>query len=117
MSEKCPKCGHDLIKKIVGSSVIIKCSNCDYNVATTYSDPINEDETDYSIILERGNSLDISVLKCISKILNSNYIKAKEIINNAPISIYHGSAEDVLIKKRFLDENKIRYNITPSFPY
>ena len=44
---KCEKCNSDLITKIEGSTLTISCTNCDWDLATTYWDPIYTDETIY----------------------------------------------------------------------
>ena len=49
---KCPNCNHPLTKFIEGSAMVVRCSHCDYEVVTTFVDPIYEDDTIYSIVLE-----------------------------------------------------------------
>lgn len=117
MNNKCPKCGHDLVSRIKGSTLVVRCSNCDYSIVTSVTDPINEDTIYYSIQLEADNLIDLNSIKCISNVTGLNYLKAKDCLRKAPVTIYKGLASDVLTKKKMLDESKIKYTISPDFPY
>lgn len=117
MTDKCPVCNHELIPMKEGSSIGVRCSNCEYSVVTSYIDPIYEDENTYTLMLEADNVCDKTCMKIISRITGENFIQAKKLISSAPVVIAEGKAMDILTIKKELDENSIKYSISPIFPY
>ncbi len=117
MTDKCPICNHELIPMKEGSSIGVRCSNCEYSIVTSYIDPIYEDENTYTLMLEAGNICDKTCMKIISRITGENFIQAKKLISSAPVVIAEGKAMDILTLKKELDENSIKYSISPKFPY
>lgn len=114
----CPNCGSKIIERKIGSSLVIKCTKCDYSVATSNVDLIFEDDTNYSIILEEGNAVNLKVISIIKKLTKLSTSEAVDIIkNNCPYIICKGNA--VLVKeiKTELDTTGISYSISPSFEW
>ena len=95
----------------------MNCPNCGWGWATTYIDPILEDDKEYSLIILEGNKTEKNVLKAIAKIAECNFIKAKEIIADAPFVIKKGRASEIKNDKAMLEENEIAYSIGPEFIY
>ncbi len=117
MNDKCPVCNHDLIPFTEGSTTGVRCSYCDYSIVTTYIEPIYEDDNTYTVVLEAGNSVDMSTIKVISKITGKNYIFSKQYLENAPAIIAKGIAAEIIEMKSQLDSSNVKYSISPEFPY
>lgn len=114
---RCNKCNNEMKRYIEGSSLILRCPNCGYSVATTYMDPINADETIYSVIVNGKNEISIDNVKLISQIMNSNYITARNSLIAGPFKVSEGRATSILSVKKQLDDRGINYVITPEFKY
>lgn len=117
MTDKCPMCNHDLTTFTEGSTIGVRCTHCDYSLVTTYTEPIYEDKNIYVIILAPGNTVVKQNIKAISKIINKNFIYAKQCLENSPIEIAKGTALEIIELKKSLDSYGIKYSITPAFPY
>ena len=52
---KCVKCGHEMLDHSTAQTICLECPNCGWGFATTLSQPLNEDMTDYEIYLNPGN--------------------------------------------------------------
>ena len=115
---KCPVCGSELNLFLKGSTVGVICPCCDYSVVTTRTEPIYEDETIYTILLEAGNTCDRPRLKLISKLAGVNYLRAKEMIASAPVVLVEGELAYIILEmKKELDACGIKYSISPEFCY
>lgn len=114
---KCPKCGSKLISNIEGSSRILKCSNCDYNIVTSYIDEILEDETLYTIIIKENHNLNSNMYKIISKIKKCNYLEAKKLLENNEFILLKGIPRDIDDIVHKLMENNINFDILPEYKY
>lgn len=115
-NNKCPKCGN--IMKIVHEpgSMAWVCTCCDYSEATTESDAAHNDETIYSVLLLDNDSTNLDVVRALSKFTGLNFIQTKDLIKN-PKEIACGFAYEIIEKKKYLDDNGIRYYISPEFKY
>lgn len=113
---KCPKCGNTMKVVHEPGSVAWVCTHCDYSEATTESDALHNDETIYSLTLLDNDSTNLDVIKALSRFTGLNFMQVKDLINN-PKEIAHGFAYEILEKKKYLDDNGIRYHITPDFKY
>ena len=96
----CEKCGTEMVPIDKKIPVGLTCPNCGWGWATTYIDPIIEDD-----------------IKTVSAIAKCNYIKAKEYIDNAPVELFRGKAIEVKNLKEQLDSANISFVIVPDFPY
>lgn len=114
----CPVCGGKLIQKIDGSSLVIKCSDCDYNVATSDISLIYEDETQYTVTIENGNNVQIDTITTLKNILNLSTTEVVNIIKNAcPYVLFVGNAVDVNEIKTKLEMSNIKFSISPKFKW
>lgn len=93
------------------------CTNCDWNVVTSYIEPIYEDVTIYEILSDCNIQAGVDQLKTISKIKNVNFIEAKHVLETKGNLIYKGKAVDIKEIRDKLDKGMIEYYITPEFPY
>ncbi len=116
----CEKCGTPMVKIMpegrIGTYAIV-CPNCDWGLATTYTDPICVDETRYSIILLEGNDITARTIRAVNHVSHHNLLKSKELIVNAPQVIFEGNALEVHDMKEILDKEQVHYKIEPDYPY
>ena len=116
VNNKCPKCGNTMRLIHEPGCVAWVCTRCDYSEATTETDDLHNDETIYSVILLDNDPTNLNIVKALSKFTGLNFLQAKDLVQN-PKEIAHGFAYEILEKKKYLDDNKIHYYITPDFNY
>ena len=98
MKEKviCEKCGAVMVPivpdKPLGSTGM-ECPECGWGWATTYIEPKYEDETVYKIVLDRGSDAAKENIKVIAGVMNCNYLRAKEVIDDAGHILAEGKAK------------------------
>lgn len=113
----CDKCGTVMASRIEGSSLVVECPHCKWNVTTSHIDPIYEDRNVFSLSILPNNALSRTVLSTISKMAGVNYLGAKTIAENGQENIFEGDAPAIYEKKKLLDEASISYSIKPEYPY
>jgi len=115
---ECEKCGGVMEYKRDSSTEGYHCTNCDWNVVTTYIDPINLDMQEYNVyLIDDEISVTSSQIKLVAKIANCNYIQSKKILESKGGFLYKGRATLVKEVIQELDENEINYKIEPEFSY
>lgn len=118
---KCEKCGTTMIKEMPEKRTFggysLFCPKCGWGWATTYIDPICNDDTQYQIILLEGNDTSAGVVRAVNKVTHLSLIKAKQVIEKAPQMIYQGDALEIYEMKRLLDEVSVKYRIEPDYLY
>lgn len=115
---KCPICGAQLVKKQEESSVVLSCKNCDYSVVTTSISQIYEDDTTYTIILEKENVVNKDTVSLLMNITGFNIINVSKILKDqCPYELLKGNAVDVKEVSIRLKEKGIKYRIIPDFDW
>ena len=85
----CEKCGEPMVSMNKDHTAGMTCSKCGWGWVTQHFNPIDRDETVYSIFIKPGNSPTIDNIKLISPLSATNFIEAKNIIKaGANICIY-----------------------------
>jgi len=115
--EKCLECGVGMEFKIIDSTQGWYCQKCDHSIITTFIEPIKLDEQDYTIYLLCGNDKDVNQIRTISQIMNSGFLKAKSILKEKESVLCCGKATEIYKIKNLLNENGIRYHISPKYIY
>ena len=114
---KCEKCGTEMnpidLKKPIG----MICPNCGWGWATTYTDPEQEDNTIYVVLLSGNNVATTEAIKAVSKITNKNFVQSKTILENSPVEIYAGKAVQVKPVLLLLESLSLAHEVIPEFPY
>ena len=113
----CEKCGAEMLPIDSNKPVGMTCPHCGWGWATTYIDPLQNDDTTHIVSLAKGNIATRSAIKIVAKISNKNYVQAKKVIENSPANVYVGKAvqvKDILI---LLESQSLSYTVTPKFPY
>lgn len=90
---------------------------CPWEAATQAPDPIMDDPIDYEICIISGNEIDRRSLGAVSRVAGTSFIEAKAMLADPRRTIFSGRADEVLEKKRILDDARIKYEISPEFPY
>ena len=119
MSEiiKCEKCGAVMRPIDPSKPVGMTCPNCGWGWATTYVDPMLDDNTIYKVSLSNGNKASKSAIKAVAKVSGKNFIQAKRMIENSPSDIYEGKAIQVKEILILLESLPLSYSVMPEFPY
>lgn len=113
----CEKCGHEMLPLSEARPVGMTCPNCGWGWATTYTEPIYEDMTEYSVIVKENNPVSKEYLRTISDFLGCNFIEAKKLLEKAPTEIFSGKAYEVKKKIAPLVKIGINLSIVPDYPY
>lgn len=112
---KCPKCNSKINVFVDGRNNIVKCEKCDYEVVTTYTEPIKLDKKIYTLTI-LANECTLEQIRIFSKTFDCNYADGKKNLSSGGY-IFEGFAEEILQKKKILDNINIKYNIVPNFKY
>lgn len=113
---KCEKCETEMIPYKNGRTIGMICPNCGWGWATTEFEPIELDQTIYTIHINTITNPSKEVLKFVSKILNANFLVTYKLLKDGQAS-FSGKAIEIknIIKK--LQNLEIKYSITPDFKY
>lgn len=113
----CPNCGGSMIREISDSSLTWVCPNCGWNIATTYTPPIKQDEQVYKLYLLKIAEPNVNSIKLVSKITGENLMQTKKKLVGGDFLGVEGEASKILIIKNQLEEQGILFSITPEFKY
>ena len=114
----CPNCKSTIIEEKQDSSITYKCSQCDYSVTTSIINLMYEDMTLYKIFLIEGNKVNQNIIKTLKKYLNTTTSSLINIIKSNNNHLLHeGFAPDIKQIIQDLDNNRIKYEIKPFFPW
>ena len=98
--------------------MVVRCSRCDYEVVTTFVDPIYEDDTIYSIVLEKNNAINKDTVGYLMTITGLNIPNVSDLIKNrCPYVLFKGNAVDVKEMSIRLEKKGIKYKIIPKFDW
>lgn len=114
----CEKCGHKMNYYIESSSQVWECPECGWGLATTYIDPIYEDNTKYKIKLLPNNSINeekIKTLKCFMS--NLTTLQGVAMLKKGDNILTEDFAPGIMEQKKKLDKAMISYIIEPDFPW
>ena len=112
----CEKCGGEMIRFQEHGSCGMKCTKCDWGWATTYTPPINKDETMYTISIPAIHNPSPDIIKCIANLFECNYITAHKHSQEGTLT-KSDKAPSIQIIARSLRQTGISYLITPNFPF
>ena len=113
----CEKCGTVMVPIDPDKPVGMKCPKCGWGWVTSYIEPKLEDQTVYTIILDRDNEPGVKELKAISEVAGCNYLQAKSLITEASKKLVEGIATDIECYIEVLDKASVRYHVEPKWPY
>jgi len=113
---KCEKCGSEMNYFREKMSCGWLCPNCGFGVATTYIDPITEDETTYTISLQPVDAPSVNAIKTVAHLCGCNFIAARNFLTSGE-AILEDNAASIRNAATVLLENHVAYTISPDFPY
>ena len=114
---KCEKCKTEMKHYIEGHSQNIKCPKCGWGLATTYIEPIYEDNTIYSVIIERGNSVDAKSVAEIKKYTNLTNPEIINVLKNGDFVLIKQKAFEVKNIINRLNNLNVKYKVEPEFKW
>lgn len=114
---KCSVCGEEMNPVREGHTQGWICRICGNGVVTSFFDPIELDDSDYTLELNSGNEATVKNIRLIAAISDENYLTARKLILYAPSVLKTAKASEIVSIKEKLDSASILYRITPDFPY
>ncbi len=95
------------------------CEKCqEFTAITTFFPEIISDQTQYTITLQHPDPDNIEHIKTLSKIMNVNFLKSKEMLSSTDIQLFQGKAYDAKDIVDLLDATStIKYKISPKYKY
>ncbi len=116
MENKCPNCGREMKVIIEGSAKNLKCKYCGYSYATTIAEGIEWDANNYSIILEKNETVSLNEIKTVSSLSSFNFIESKKLLLEGGF-LTEGRATTIKEKIVKLENEGIKFKVTPEFRY
>ena len=118
MSEKviCEKCGAEMQYFQRYGSCGMTCPVCGWGWATTYTAPIDQDETEYILTVPSSDTPGLSAIKCVSKLSGYNFIETRKLLQESGYS-KSGKARIIRECAAALHKDGISFTIAPEFPY
>ncbi len=113
---KCEKCGTKMVPFKEGRTIGMRCPNCGWGWVTTQFDPIDLDETIYTVKFDTIVNPSKEQLKVVSKILNINFLATAKLLKEGKAS-FDGRAIDIQGNLKEIKTMDIHYSISPYFKY
>jgi hypothetical protein len=113
----CPQCGGVALGFREGRTDGIRCTVCDWSVATTYTPPIQLDRTIYEVRIERGDYRDAGQIKAIANVTGGNFLSARDLLKISQPVVCSGDAQHVLQVRDSLLAAGVVVAIQPAFPW
>ena len=112
----CPKCGAELRIERNYPSFSYICDNCGWEAVTTMWDPIDLDDTIFTVSLAPGNPANKETLSLVSSMTGKNFIESKKLIESNGV-IFSGKAREIQNFLKDLKDGPIKVQVSPDFPY
>ena len=113
----CEKCGNEMHPIDQNTPYGMICPKCGWGWATTYIDPIQDDNQTYTVSLSKDNTVTIDAIKVVSRITGKIFPQARQIIEDSTVNIFAGKAVYVKNVLILLESQSLSYTVTPEFPY
>ena len=112
----CEKCGAEMSPYHEGSTCGMLCPKCGWGWATTYSSPVDTDETVYTVSIIKPEKAAAAMIKLYANLAGINFIQAKTALEEGSAAFSASAAE---VQKRIpeLRAAGLQYEITPDYPY
>ena len=112
----CQKCGAEMTVERCGCAVTYTCPKCGWSVATTEWEPIDLDDTIFTVSLAPGNPANKEMLSLVSRLTGKNFIESKKVIESNG-AIFSGKAREIQNFLKDLEGKPIKVQVSPDFPY
>ena len=113
----CPSCGKTLQSVKRNGATMVKCPNCSWSIVSSEVAPEYEDSTIYELYLDQDSECDKEKMKVIAKICNWNYIETLKNLERGNVLLFKGVAYKIRDFKKKMDDNDIKYHISPEYKY
>ena len=113
----CLKCGGEVTIAREATYLTATCDDCGEIAIATYTDPIDEDSTKYTLVAQGASKASPEALKMLSKIAGLNYLQLKAQLESGSMTVCEGLAREIAEKAEMLQGTGIHYTILPDFPY
>lgn len=113
---KCEKCGHVMVEYETDTCEGMRCPNCGWGWVTTLFNPIELDQTIYTVKFDIIANPSKEQLKTVSKMLNVNFLVTAKLLKDGNAS-FSGTALEIKNKANDLKKSNIHYSISPDFQY
>ncbi len=99
-----------------GSTCGMLCPKCGWGWVTTYSSPINEDETVYTSNFCKLEKVTVAMIKLYAKLTESNFIQSKKSLEEGN-ACFSALAADIQKHLKEIRNAGFQFVITPDYPY
>lgn len=113
----CEKCGSQTKMFRQGRTQGTRCTNCDWTVITTYTPPIQLDQTIYEVRIARSDYRDAEQVKAVAKVTGGNFLYARNLLKMIRPIAFTGDAQHVLQIRDSLLATGMVVAIYPEFPW
>lgn len=113
----CEKCGSQTEVFREGRTQGIRCKQCDWSVVTTYTPPIQLDQTIYEVRIERGDYQDAKQVKAVAHVIGGNFLSARDTLKNGQPIVFSGDAQHVMQVRDSLLAAGVVVAVQPEFPW
>lgn len=113
----CPKCGSVMIPIDPEKPVGMICPSCNWNWVTSYSNPMDEDTTEYVIHVIPCSNLSKAAMRLLADISGKNFLYVHKQSQVGEWSLISGHAREVKEYADRLELLNVPYTILPDFPY
>jgi len=114
----CDKCGKEMKDYIIDSEQYWECIECGTKAVTTYIKPINNDMTEYVIVIDKNNVVNKDTVSLLMKLTGLNLVQISNILKSqCPYEIIKAGAVKIKEISKRLDKVGITYYITPEFKW
>lgn len=111
----CNECGAEMAYFQEGMTCGWICERCGNAITTSYIEPIELDEREYTVAILRQEP-DAGRIKSVSKALGCNYVEARKALLEGTLT-FSGLASEVRSKAVALQNGNVLFGIEPDFPY
>lgn len=112
---KCKKCATEMIPIDNNEPIGMKCPKCGWSWVTTFIDPIAQDQTKYTVFLDKQEPL-INAIKATAVVFTCNYLEARQGLLDGALQ-FSGNALTIQKSAKYLQKNNVIFHIEPEFPY
>ena len=113
----CPQCGGVAHGFREGRTDGVRCTQCDWSVATTHTPPIKLDLATYEVLIERGDFRDAKQVKAVASVTGGNFLSARNLLKTSQMVVFNGDAQHVLQVRDALLVAGVVVAIHPEFPW
>ena len=112
----CEKCNAEMLYFTEYSSCGWRCPRCSWSIVTSNTDPMDLDETQYTLMIPACEQIDREAVKAFAGAAKFNIVESRKALHEG-VTFNDQSAGSVSKIAKALREHHIVFTITPEFPY